>query len=99
MSIVENTSLLIVPGSIVPGHQATDGTRKPPSHVEALLPINEDLVFLWLPKGEFTQYPFFVRFCFSLKKYALFHPHFYKSIYALSRLLYIDKHFVQKFCV
>ena len=62
MSIVENTSLLIVPGSIVPGHQATDGTRKPPSHVEALLPINEDLVFLWLPKGEFTQYPFFVRF-------------------------------------
>ena len=41
----------------------------------------------------------FLRFCFSLKKYALFHPHFYKSIYALSRLLYIDKNFVQKFCV
>ena len=56
-------------------------------------------------KGEFTQYPFFIRFrpfflrfCF-LKKYALFHPHFYKSIYALTRLLYIDKNFVQKFCV
>ena len=41
----------------------------------------------------------FLRFCFSLKKYALFHSHFYKSIYALSRLLYIDKNFVQKFCV
>ena len=41
----------------------------------------------------------FLRFYFSLKKYALFHPHFCKSIYALSRLLYIDKNFVQKFCV
>ena len=37
-----------------------------------------------ITKGEFTQYPFFVRFCFSLKKYALFHPHFYMSISALS---------------
>ena len=41
----------------------------------------------------------FLRFCFSLTKYALFHPHFYKSISALSRLLYINKNFVQKFCV
>ena len=49
-------------------------------------------------KGEFTQYPFFLRFCF-LKKYAFFHPHFYKSISVPSRLLYIDKNFVQKFCV
>ena len=55
---------------------------------------------------ELTQYPFFVRFrpfflrfCFFLKKYALFHPHFYKSISVLSRLLYIDKNFVQKFSV
>ena len=40
----------------------------------------------------------FLRFCF-LKKYALFHPHFCKSISALSILLYIDKNFVQKFCV
>ena len=39
-----------------------------------------------------------LRFCF-LKKYALFHPHFYQSTTALSRLLYIDKNFVQKFCV
>ena len=41
----------------------------------------------------------FLRFCFSLKKYALFRPHFYKSISALSRLLHINKNFVQKFCV
>ena len=41
----------------------------------------------------------FLRFCFSLKKYALFHPHFYKYISTLSRLLYIDKNFVPKFCV
>ena len=41
----------------------------------------------------------FLRFCFSLKKYALFHPHFCKSISALSKLLYMDKNFVQKFCV
>ena len=41
----------------------------------------------------------FLRFCFSLTKYALFHPRFYKSIYAPSRLLRIDKNFVQKFCV
>ena len=41
----------------------------------------------------------FLRFCFFLKKYALFHPHFYKSISTLSRLLYVGKNFVQKFCV
>ena len=40
----------------------------------------------------------FLRFCF-LKKYALFHPHFYKTISALRRLLYIDENFVHKFCV
>ena len=41
-------------------------------------------------KGEFTLYPFFVRFflrfCFSVKKYALFHPHFHISISAQTRL-------------
>ena len=41
----------------------------------------------------------FLSFGFSLEKYALFHPHFYKSISALSRLLHIGKNFVQKFCV
>ena len=35
----------------------------------------------------------FLRFCF-LKKYALFHPHFYKCISALSTLLHIGKKFV-----
>ena len=62
--------------------------------------------FVLQNKGEFTQYPFFVRFrpfflrfCFSLKKYALFHPQYYKSISALSRVLYKDKNFVQKFLV
>ena len=29
-----------------------------------------------------------------MKKYALFRPNFYKSIYAESRLLHIDKNFV-----
>ena len=37
----------------------------------------------------------FLRFCF-LKNYALFHPNFYKSISALSRLLYIEKNFVHE---
>ena len=32
-------------------------------------------------------YLFFVRFCFSIKKYARFRPHFYTSISALARLL------------
>ena len=32
----------------------------------------------------------FLRFCFSLKKYSLFRPHFCKSISALNRLLRID---------
>ena len=41
----------------------------------------------------------FLRFCLSVKKYAPFLPHFYKSIPALSGLLVIDKYFVQKFCV
>ena len=41
----------------------------------------------------------FFTFLLLLKKYALFHPHFYKSISALSRLLHIDKNFVQKFWV
>ena len=33
----------------------------------------------------------FLRFCFSMKMYALFHPHFIKSISALSRLLHEEK--------
>ena len=41
----------------------------------------------------------FLRFCFFMKKNALFHPQFCKSISTLSRLLYIGKDFVQKFCV
>ena len=36
----------------------------------------------------------FSRISFSVKKYALFHPHFYMSILALSRLLDTDKNFV-----
>ena len=37
---------------------------------------------------------------FSTKKFALFRPHFHKTIYAISRLLLdIDKNFVQKFRV
>ena len=38
---------------------------------------------------EEVLYPFFVRFCFSVKKYALFHSHFCKSISALSIDCYI----------
>ena len=43
----------------------------------------------------------FVRFRLSMKKYRylLSRPHFYLSISALSRLLYIYKNFAQKFCV
>ena len=36
----------------------------------------------------------FLRYCFSVKNYALFHPHFCKSISALSRLLHIHKKLV-----
>ena len=42
---------------------------------------------------------FFLRVCFSVKKYALFHAHFCKSISALSKLLHIDKNFDQILCV
>ena len=41
----------------------------------------------------------FLRFCFSVKKYAHFCAHFYKSITALIGLLYINKNLVQKNCV
>ena len=59
-----------------------------------------------LSKGEFTQYPFFVRFrpfflrfCFSLTKYALFHPHFYVSISALTRQSHTGQKLSEKiFC-
>ena len=34
-----------------------------------------------------------------MKNYAPFHPHFYKSISVPSKLLYIDKNLLQKFCV
>ena len=47
-------------------------------------------------KGEFTQYPFFVRFCFSLTKYPLFHPHFYVSISALTRQSHTGQKFSEK---
>ena len=40
---------------------------------------------------------FFLRFFISIKKCALFHPHFCKSISALTRLLHVDKNFVKKF--
>ena len=45
-------------------------------------------------KSELTQHSFFVRFCFSMRKYALFRPHFHTSILPLSRLLHIDEKFV-----
>ena len=43
----------------------------------------------------------FLRFCFSVKKYGLFHPNFYKSISALITVNYYVyiKNFVRKFCV
>ena len=54
-------------------------------------------------KGEFTQYPFFVRFrpfffrfWFSLTKSALFHPHFYVSISALIRQSHTGQKFSEK---
>ena len=53
-------------------------------------------------KDEFTQYPLFVRFgpfflrlCF-MKKYALFHPHFCKSISALTRQSHTGQKFSKK---
>ena len=53
-------------------------------------------------EGEFTQYPFFSvfsHFCFFLKKYALFHPHFYKSIPHIPDSHILDKCFPKKiFC-
>ena len=42
------------------------------------------------------SYVFFLGFCLSLKKYALFLPHLYKFIFAVSRLLHVDKNSVQK---
>ena len=55
-------------------------------------------------KGEFAQcrYPFssvFLRFCFFLKKYALFHPHFYKSASALTRKSHTGQNCFVKFFV
>ena len=41
----------------------------------------------------------FLRFCFSLTKYALFHPHFYVSISALTRQSHTGQKFSEKiFC-
>ena len=51
------------------------------------------------PKGEFTQYPFlsvFLPFRFSVKKYALFHLHFYTSISALTKLSHTGQKFSKK---
>ena len=45
-------------------------------------------------QGGFTQYPFFVRFCFNTEKYALFRSHFYKPISALSIMLHMNQNFV-----
>ena len=43
--------------------------------------------------------PFFLRFCFSFTKYALFHPHFYVSISALTRQSHTGQKFSEKiFC-
>ena len=43
--------------------------------------------------------PVFLRFCFSVKKYAIFHTHFYMSISALSRQAHTgQKIFEKSFC-
>ena len=39
---------------------------------------------------------FFLRFCFSVKKYAIFHPHFYMSISALTRQSHTGQNFSEK---
>ena len=39
----------------------------------------------------------FLRFCFFLKKYALFHSHFYKSISALTRQSHTGQKFSENF--
>ena len=41
--------------------------------------------------------PFFLHFCFSAKKYAIFHPHFYISISALTRQSHTTQKFSEKF--
>ena len=41
----------------------------------------------------------FLRFCFSVNKYVLFHPHFYMSISALTKLSHIGQKLSEKiFC-
>ena len=54
-------------------------------------------------KGEFTQYtsfvrfcPYFLRICFSVNKYVLFHPHFHEFISALTRLSHIGQKLSEK---
>ena len=47
-------------------------------------------------KNEFTQYPFFVCFCFSVNKYALFHSHFYMSISTLAKLSHTGQKLSEK---
>ena len=39
----------------------------------------------------------FLRFCFSVKKYAIFYPHFYMFISALTRQLHTGQKFSEKF--
>ena len=38
----------------------------------------------------------FLHFCFSVKKYAIFHPHFYTSISALTRQSHTGQEFSEK---
>ena len=80
------TGVLMAPIFVVNG-LSIDG-----EHVGGIIFGGHSLAFQVSGKGEFTQYPlfvrfrpFFLRFCFSLTKYALFHPHFYVSISALTR--------------
>ena len=51
-------------------------------------------------KGEFTQYPFFVRFFlrfyFSVNKYVLFHLHVYMPISALTKLSHTGQKLSEK---
>ena len=47
-------------------------------------------------KSEFTQYPFFVRFC-PFFTFLLFHLHLLRSIFALTRQLHTGHSFPKKF--
>ena len=65
------------------------------SNLVPLFSLSEKIDLRWIYTASVFR-PFFLCFCFSMSKYALFHPHFYVSISTLTKLSHAGQKLTEK---